>query len=62
MAGIADEWVSALMLTVAVCERIELLADESESPSSVALTTCSLTLRKLATGELNRLREFNPDG
>lgn len=59
MAG-DDEWVSTLMLTVAVCERIELLAGAA-STSSAALVASALGLRTLATAELDQaLGRSNP--
>ena len=55
MAGRADEWVSALMLMVAVCEQVETAAADSGSPAAAALTNSALALRELATSELDRV-------
>jgi hypothetical protein len=59
----ADEyaWLPTMMLTVAVCERVALLAEEDEqndapSPLRTALGAQALHLRDLASAEIARRR------
>ena len=48
-------WVSTLMLAVAVCERIPLLAElEAETPLRDALSNHAVQLRDLAQSEVDR--------
>jgi hypothetical protein len=58
MGGDEYGWRATLMLAVAVCERIELLApDEAHGPLVDALTNYAGGLRDLAITELERMAE-----